>query len=431
MPTPTELQIQALVQSQDTGHKVDINPTANNMSTSTVAAGQSKFASEGNDKVYATVGDRLDASSWKTLMDAINNYAYRTSAAGSYNRQFQQMFTRFDKYGYNPVVRNTVLSGYTFITRPKLNLSPGATQHHDTLGMLMTTASTSPMYAIRCYLDTRYCMDHFEEALSCHMVDLKSPFINLLTNCSRNNSGWQDFNGEVDTSNGGYFNEDQTAFLGFDELNRTYDLTFEFEDIQGGHVMALFYYWFMYMAMLKRGRVFAYAEDIDKRRLCYTCSIYRFLLDPSKQVIVAWSKATGCFPKNVPVGAMFNATGQIHVEAAQRFSVVFAVNKIEYNRPFILTDFNTVVRRFHPNITKGFQAPINDPSYNFVGRPYVLTRNGAHRLVWFYDQEEEPGDIAAAAIQTVREQMESRNNTTNSTGTGTTNTPTANTSMFT
>ena len=411
--TLTEEQIKQLFANLDTGHTTGIQPTNQDMSQSNVAANQAKLNSEGNMKVYATVGDRLSPSQWQEVMSAINNYAYRTSAAGSFDHQYQQVFTRFDKYGYNPIVRNTVLSGYTFITRPKLNLSPGAVASHDTLGLLMTTAPNSPMYAIRCMLDTKYCQDHRDDASRCKMVDLKSPFINLLTNCSRSNSGWQDFNADVYTTEGGYFNEDQTAFLGFDELNRTYDLTFEFEDIQGGHVLALFYYWFMYMAMLKRGRVFAYAEDIDKRRLCYTCSIYRFLMDPSKQVLVGWSKATGCFPKSVPIGALFNInSGEIQVSSAQRFSIPFAVNKIEYNRPFILTDFNILCKRFNKEIDdpdKHLLAPINDPSYNFVGRPYILSRNGAHRLVWYYDPKEEPGNAAQLAIKKARLLIDAQN----------------------
>ena len=152
--------------------------------------------------------------------------------------------------------------------------------------------------------------------------------------------------------------------------------------------------------------MFPYAEDIDMRRLCYTCSIYRFLLDPSKQVIVGWAKATGCFPKSVPLGALFNInSGEIHVTSAQRFSIPFTANKIEYNSPLILTDFNTITKRFHPNILEGMQAPINDVSYNFIGRPFILTRNGAHRLVWYFDGVEHPREDVTYVVSEAKKKL--------------------------
>ena len=392
----------------DDYRSIDIEGVDLNMSPAIVAKEQAKVYEEGNRLILRDLGERLTPQQWSTLMNAINNYSYRMSGAGSLDYQYQQAFIGFDKYAYNPLPMNTLFSGYTFITRPKLNLSPGAVAHNSVLGLLENTAPNSPMFAIRCMLDTNFCSRYYEQyAQYCMMVDTQSPFIKLLTNCSRSNSGWPDFNADTYTTEGGYFNEDQTTFLGFDDLNRTYDLSLEFTDIQGGHVMALFYYWFLYMFYLKKGNVMAYAEDINMRRLCYTCSIYRFLVDPSRQVIVAWSKATGCFPKSVPIGALFNQnSGEIHVSSAQRFSIPFTANKIEYNKQEILTDFNTVTRRFCPQIPDGcLVAPINDPGYNFIGRPYVRTFNGAHRLMWYYIPDEEPGNSVRNTIAQIREQV--------------------------
>lgn len=368
-------------------------PLYTNMSRDTIAAQKAKEFNETNRMVLRDVGNPLSASTNEKLMRALNNYAYRMSGAGSFDNQYQNAFKGFDKYGYNPLAPNVELSGFTFITRPKLNLSPGAVSSDPILGLLDTTVPTSPLFAIRCLLDTKYCNDYEIKALQCKLIDIRSPFIKLLTNCSRSNSGWPDMNGDTHTTEGGYFNEDQTAFLGYDFLNRTYDINMEFIDIQGGHVMALFFYWFLWMAQVKRNRVMAYAEDIDARRLCYTCSIYRFVLDPSKQVITKWAKATGCFPKAPPIGACFNVnSGEYHVSSSQRFSIPFTANKIEYNDPRILADFNTVTRRFLPSIATGNIAPINDPGYNFIGRPYIRTENGAHRIVWYYAPDEEPSE---------------------------------------
>lgn len=381
-------------------------PTYTDISPATIAEQQGKLGNNTNVLAVREFGTGLSSQTYHDLMRSVNNFAYRYGGAGSFDNQYQLLFKSFDKYNSNQVIPNIELAGFTFITRPKLNLSPGAVASDPILGLLESTTPESPMFALRCMLDTKYCNDYADKALQCKLIDLKSPFFKLLTNRSRSDSGWPDMNADMHTTEGGYFSEDQTTFLGYDFLNRTYDINLEFDDIQGGHVMSIFYYWFYYMAMLKRGRVFAYAEDIDARRLCYTCSIYRFILDPSKQVITKWSKATGCFPKNVPIGACFNKnSSEVHVSSSQKFSIPFTVNKIEYNDPRILADFNTVTSRFDPYIKEGLMAPINLPEYNFVGRPYIKSYNGAHRLVWYYSVDEEPYDGFVHAIGKAKEEQ--------------------------
>lgn len=389
------------------------NPLYLDRSATAIAEQKAKEGNETHGLVLSEIGQGLSAQTYQDLMKSVNNFAYRYGAAGRFDNQHQLIFKGFDKYGYNPVNPNVELSGFTFITRPKLNLSPGAVASDPILGLLETTAPESPMFALRCMLDTKYCEDYYLKAKDCKLIDIKSPFLKLLTNCSRSNSGWADMNGDIHTTEGGYFSEDQTTFLGYDYLSRTYDLNLEFVDPQGGHVMALIYYWFYYMAQLRRGKVYAYAEDIDIRRLCYTCSIYRFIIDPSKQVITKWSKATGCFPKSVPIGACFNTSaGELHVSSSQRFSVPFTVNHISYMDPRILADFNTVTRRFDPNIESGLMAPINQAEYNFIGRPYIKSYNGAHRLVWYYSVDEEPYDGFELMMGKAKQEIAAANTTT-------------------
>jgi hypothetical protein len=86
-------------------------------------------------------------------------------------------------------------------------------------------------------------------------------------------------------------------------------------------------------------------------------------------------------------------------------SVPFVANKIEYNDPRILADFNTITRRFNPYIKDGLLAPINQPEYNFCGRPYVLQYNGAYRLVWYYSVDEEPRDGFPYMVEQAKKEM--------------------------
>ena len=71
----------------------------------------------------------------------------------------------------------------------------------------------------------------------------------------------------------------------------------DFNDIQNGLVMAMFQFWTDWMALLRVGITTPYLEDMYFRRLNYTVSIYRFMFDPTRQVITRYAKCTGCFPR--------------------------------------------------------------------------------------------------------------------------------------
>lgn len=349
---------------------------------------------ETNRLVLKDVGQIMDPHEWTLLMRSVNNHIYRSSGAGSWDNQYQLLFTGHDKFGYNPIPPNTQLTGHVFITRPKLNLTGSNVRTHRVLAAL-DTVSPCLNLALRALLDTKFASAPGTRDIvkSSGLININNPFIVPLCNCIKGISGFPDINIDTYTSEGGFYNEDQTTVLGYDNLNRTYDLSVEITDMQGGSMMALFMYWMLWMAEVVRGGVVAYAEDVDMRRLSYTCSIYRFLVDPSKQVIVGAAKATGCFPKSVPIGAPFNMnSGELHVSSAAKFSIPFVANKIEYNDPAIITDFNTLVSNFYRDITNNnlVVAPNNDPKYNFVGLPYISNDpSGINRLLFKY----EPGEF--------------------------------------
>ena len=326
----------------------------------------------------------------------LDNFVYNQRGAGSYNKnQYQMIFTGHDKYGYNPINPNTVLTGFVFITRPKLNLSTPNLLRCRQFATLSDKRLTSINTAIRCILDTNFSRStNFPDddgagiAINHPLVNHKSPFIIPLSNCIKGISGFPDINLDTYTSEGGYYNEDQTAILGYDHLNRTYDLNLEITDIQGGIIMSLLKFWCLWMAEAKKGVMNAYHEDIDARRLPYTCSIYRFLTDTSRNVIIHCAKATGCFPKALPIGALFNMQhGEMAVQSAAKFSIQFVANKVEYDDPAIITDFNRVVKRFCNDImdeNSYIYTPINDPRFNYIGIPYIVNDsvwddNGAYK----------------------------------------------------
>ena len=266
-------------------------------------------------------------------------------------------------------------AGLTFFTRPKLPLTRGNLHQVPSLIGLDVDDPMTFAYAIRCWLDTKFCKSgvNLENVMKCPYFNHKSAFNIPLSNACVAQSGWPDPFIQTYTTVGGFFQEDQTFPIGSDRLRKTYDLNFTFKETQGGPILAMLYAWYEVMASLTEGSMVAYAEDIDAQRMCYTISIYRFLLDPSKRHITHYAKATGCFPKAPPMGALFNrSVGETSVEAAKEISIPFVANKIEYDDPRILLDFNLLVTRYCPDI---HTYPILRPeSYNnFKGLPFVIS----------------------------------------------------------
>ena len=318
-----------------------------------------QFYNTGNDKGVAELIELL----------------YRYTGQGSLVNQTELFFSRFDRYGINTLPSNVEHAGLTFFTRPKLPLTRGNLHQVPSLIGLDVDDPMTFAYAIRCWLDTKFCKSgvNLENVAKCPFFNNKSAFNIPLSNACVAQSGWPDPFIQTYTTVGGFFQEDQTFPIGSDRLRKTYDLNFTFKETQGGPILAMLYAWYEVMASLTEGSMVAYAEDIDAQRMCYTVSIYRFLLDPSKRHITHYAKATGCFPKAPPMGALFNrSVGETAVEAAKEISIPFVANKIEYDDPRILLDFNLLVTRYCPDI---HTYPILRPeSYNnFKGLPFVIS----------------------------------------------------------
>ena len=146
-----------------------------------------------------------------------------------------------------------------------------------------------------------------------------------------------------------------------------------------------------------------YPDDEFMQRLNYTVSIYRFITDPARQNVLWWAKATGCFPKSVPVGALFNVNqDEVILSSAMNFSIPFTVNAVEVNNPAILLDFNILMRRYCPSIhTNSFKTidPTNKNN-NFDALPYVSATEQGVKLLWRTNSSYIDKNYSAAGLTT-------------------------------
>lgn len=350
-----------------------------------------------------------DAGNWKNFGNAILNESFRSAGVGPHKNIMQNFLSRLDRHGNTYAPTNTMNYGYTFITRPRFNLTTGNLLQHPVTALLANgnqIDKNSVSFMIRMLMDTRLCSGQrvlgaeltnedvaiYKAAQSSGLLDTSNPFFTPLCNGLRGISGWPDFNLETATMGEDFHSGDFTFVKGSDMLIRTTELSLEFADVQGSIILSCMFYWCLLMALQAKGVIQAYPDDVYEQRLNYTVSIYRFITDATRRNILWWSKATGCFPKSAPIGQLFNINqGEVTISSAKQFSIPFTANVIEYNNPSILFDFRQLIRNYvsdFDNINKWPIVP-NNPitgtalaNWNYIGLPDVIDGDTSLELVW-------------------------------------------------
>lgn len=326
------------------------------------------------------------------LYTAAVEQSYKYVGAGSKYSSYQMVLSKIDRFNRNMIMPNHEVSGLTFFTRPKLCLVTDNIRQDRHMSTLDVIDPVAWPFAARCLLDTNFAKSAAAAGAASYspFFDNRSPFITPLTNCLVSINGYPDFVIDTETTEGGYFGEDQTFARGADMGAGTYDLTVNFRDVQGGFIWALMLYWARCVPLMNRGLMSPYPEDIAANRYCYTTSIYRFVLDPSRRIITKWSKATGCVPVSHPTGTAFNVNDyQSFIDSTQQYSINFKANTIEYMDPIIFQDFNLLMERFCPGLADGsYVKARNIPEHNFVGLPYIDIKAGYNELMFLCKPEE-------------------------------------------
>ena len=349
--------------------------------------------------------------------EKVHEIALMSSGFGDAGAQYAQEMVRLNRFAKSltPVARE--LTGFTFITRPRLNLSQANIANVRSFAPLLYAEDQSASLAIRFLLDTKLANEYAKER-KCELFDPECPFLTPLVNRLEGINGFPDPQLAVETTEGGFFSEQQTAVIGYDRLAHGQDLQLQFSDLPGNPIMALHDYWVQYMGYIQDGTLAQYTEDIEAHLMAYTVSIYRFITDATGRQITRWAKATGCFPKTLPLGSIFNVNqGDKVVTANREISMPWWSHHIGYNDPIILKEFNMLVRRYNGWIGQHVNAngtPI-DLKYlraaainNRQGVPYITQENGFTELVWLNRPDRRPNDrpIVTEPVQGLNELKE-------------------------
>lgn len=366
-----------------------------------------------SDKIQALYSDGLNA-------------AYLGAGFGQHSHQIANNFCKLSRYGTRFVMDNYVRTGYTFITRPELNLSPLNLNQNRVMSLLNSFDPRTIQFALRAYLDTRYARGvGLEKVIQCPFLDYRNPFLTLLTNNMTDISGGPSYQIEVSSEEGGFYGESQSIAIGSDSYKKPFDLQLGFMDPIGGPITALFKFWTLYIELLNTGEMMMYPDQIDNQLLNYTVSIYRFMLDPSFQYIQHWVKYTGCFPIGRPGASIFDYnTRDIFVDSCRKFSIAFRCGsgKVDEDDPMVIKEFNDLAERYFPTF-KQFRSqnknsdgalditPVSEneldakceqigllrnwflPEYNYTGVPYIITTARGPRLDIYRQQNESVPDV--------------------------------------
>lgn len=297
---------------------------------------------------------------------------------------FMSCHDRFHNSNMLPMMAEQ--TGNVFITRPKLNLSSPNLKYERLMAPLNTYNPMSSAFMIRCLLDTYFATDPDVIPLVADspLLNPFSPFLLPACNGLVGISGWPDFTVETESTEGGYYSENQTYAIGSDRLYRTYNFNLTFKDVPSSPIFNLFFYWLNYMASVTLGDMLAYPFHIDALRLNYTVSIYQFIMDPTKRYILKWGKATGCFPVSLPVGDIFSFSEQSMIsEGSGKLTIPFVVNNVKYQDPLRIMDFNILVQRYAPGVMDKRIIKFNSP-YNHVkgAVPYIVTTPRGYVLTY-------------------------------------------------
>jgi len=281
----------------------------------------------------------------------------------------------------NAVPRDKSVYGFTFFTRPQLNLSSLNITNFRGFYNLLTSNELSYQRFTRMSLDPRI---GYNDGIKCPFVDNQNAFFSILTNNIVSLSGWPDLFVPTYTSESGLYGEEHSFVDGVTNHFESYDLDITFKNTKGNPLIYLFYIWIKYESLVFEGILNPYLDMITENEIDYNTRIYRVVLDQQKRYVTYIASTGASFPVNVPTGNLFDynldtpyntRNSEINIRFRNMGFIAFEdILKLQFNR---------TVAMFNPGMYKLLQYDMSDGSdsskaredpnvvYRVPGCPYV------------------------------------------------------------
>lgn len=270
--------------------------------------------------------------------------------------------------GIIPENRDTY--GYTFLTRPQLNLSSSNIRNDRRFYSLLTKKGLSIQRYIRCMLDPKL---HYRHNLTSPLVDPQLAFIPILSNNISNMSGWPDIVSPTFTSKKGLRREEWSIVDGNIDIYDSYSLDCTFKNTKDEPIILMLMTWIYYMSLVFDGTFSPYLTMFAENEIDYNTRIYRLVMDETKTYVKKMSATGASFPVNVPTGRFFdfsdtNKYNDQNKDINVRFQCMGAI----YNDDILVREFNTTSAQFN-----------NDVKLMLAGKSHNLEKIPQSLMVYF------------------------------------------------
>lgn len=289
------------------------------------------------------------------------------------------------------ILPNTENNGYTFFTRPRMNLSKENLVIDRVLSSLLRDDVWSIQHMIRMYLDPDLVRG---EQLRPGGIDNNNPFIPLLTNNLISISGWPDFTIGTHTSKPGLYRDAYSYVDDVPYSYETYDLQATFRNIDGDPISFMFLMWCWYQGLVYEGRVMPHLYNVNAKRLDYTTRVYRLVMDKTRTYVTKMGSTGASFPISVPIASSFDQTGDgsetPFPNANDQITISLRSTGFRYYDHIQVFEFNWLVKRDNPGMRSA------DPSTRRVVGGREMSGNDSTTVYWkLYNSEKQYFDYMA------------------------------------
>lgn len=329
------------------------------------------------------VGDTLDSMSTKSSFGRVSN-VMADSWYGINHRKTP---------GAVPINKDDY--GFTFFTRPGLNLTTENISFARQLTPLLTEDEFSQLRLIRNILDPFLSRHTSDAQVKCRLIDEANPFINILSNNLLSINGWPDRRALYSQSHEGMYKETFTWIDGPSKNYGSYEITANFRNIPGNPIALLFDYWFTYACLNYEGALWPYFDFVRNNEKDYNTRIYRIVTDPTRTYVTGLAACGAGFPVSSPMGAIFNyESSRPYNDGYDQVSISFMCDGAEYNDPILIKEFNAIVSMFNPamgsqsNRNTYFVKLDQSNSDMFKYRVYPRIDPYTYELEWWVPRED-------------------------------------------
>jgi hypothetical protein len=257
-------------------------------------------------------------------------------------------------YGNNMVGRfapnllNTENHGFTFFTKPDLNLSYDNLQIDRPMSNLLMEAPSGIQRALRSYMDP----EAHRNGLACENVDPLNPFIPLLGNNLVSISGWEDFTLGTFTSDPGLYREVYTYVDDVPYMYGSFDLQCTFRNIIGDPITFMLLLWERYQGLAREGRIMPYPDNVLYNVIDYNTRIYRIVTDVTKTYVTRLFACGASYPITAGLAqhADFDDSGNNSPfpGIGDNITFVFKAVGFTYYDHILIYEFNELQEEFNP-----------------------------------------------------------------------------------